>query len=471
MTKNTKPNNVPNFSCPVCRQNVPVGEFTCPNPACQADLKTPEYAEKIAESLFLLAQELSHKKRYKAAIQLLEASLQYNPTYLDSWKALATNYTITRNPLEALRCWQQVASIRPEEPNVKSETEKIKTNINKNLKPKNGCFIFSIVAIVVLLLAALAVDIFIYPMRIPIPQVENIISTYRPTSLRRPEQTGRSQFMTPTPTPDLVRLANKNLQSDPDLKSLPVQIKQDGAALVLSGQLPNQVLKDNYESFLKKIPGLSLLDSSLLKVVPPDLAGEIQKKLDEMPEFKEQKITVKQNGLDVQLSGTVNSPEMKKKAENTAASVADVSHVDSRNIIIVPPAFAEKVKANLKNDPRTSCFDITVDQIDWNIYLKGLVYSQQAKDVVENLARDVTGVKAVDLNHLLIKPPVWNYTVKDNDFLEWIALNLYGDASKTKLIIDSNPGKFPIQPGDVLQIPAEDSVFGGKPAVDCTSGK
>jgi nucleoid-associated protein YgaU len=105
------------------------------------------------------------------------------------------------------------------------------------------------------------------------------------------------------------------------------------------------------------------------------------------------------------------------------------------------------------------------------VSIKGTVASADVKAKVEQIAESMPGVKVA--NHLTVggsgsggllggqaggaATAGSTYTVKSGDSLSKIAKQVYGDASKWKLIHEANKAKIPnpdlIHPGDQLTIP------------------
>ena len=103
------------------------------------------------------------------------------------------------------------------------------------------------------------------------------------------------------------------------------------------------------------------------------------------------------------------------------------------------------------------------------VSVKGTVASADLKARVEQIAESIPGVKIA--NHLTVSGSGsggllggdgaavagGTYTVKSGDSLSKIAKQVYGDASKWKVIHEANKAKVPnpdlIHPGDQLTIP------------------
>jgi tetratricopeptide (TPR) repeat protein len=443
------------FPCPVCRQPVPTGVSACQNPNCQVDLRSLSIIDTLPEGLFLLAQEQIREGKAHRAVQILESVVVDQPENVKAWSALAEAYASSGNRDDALRCWTRIAKIDPED--VRAEEELAKEQARRAAAARRTRRRQLLVSV---LPAAGLLVIFVIILA-ALPQ-SGIAPDEVPVIIQAPV------IPTTTPLPDYAAAVEEAVQSDPTFQDFQMRVEQAGLTVRLSGELPNQALKDQLEELLHNLPGAILMDTSRLKVVTPALAPLVREKLTASPQLSDLQIEVEQIGMSIRLRGMVHGLEAKQIAEELAASVAGVELVDSHDLVVSLPSYEESVTAALQADARTVCFEISVRQEGSTVLLTGSVYSREAFEITETLARGIEGVRAVDTSQLMIIPPYGEYTVQTGDNLESVARKVYGSSEKRWLIYDANPEKFPLQPGSVLVIPPEDALHGSFPLIDCT---
>jgi len=72
---------------------------------------------------------------------------------------------------------------------------------------------------------------------------------------------------TPVSTPDLVGPIQTTIRADPRLSGLRIQVRQEGLAVWLEGEVPTVGVKYQLEALAKRVPGIKLVDVSGLRVI------------------------------------------------------------------------------------------------------------------------------------------------------------------------------------------------------------
>ncbi|HEX4025215.1 MAG TPA: BON domain-containing protein [Steroidobacteraceae bacterium] len=132
------------------------------------------------------------------------------------------------------------------------------------------------------------------------------------------------------------------------------------------------------------------------------------------PETKARDISVKTYRGLVQLSGFVDSDAERHDAERIARHEDGVRGVQDELVIqtqrstigrvVDDSAVTAKVKAALVANPDTKARDIDVTTSHGVVQLSGFVDNREQRDAAAEVAKSVTGVRAVD-NGLQLKPP------------------------------------------------------------------
>jgi hyperosmotically inducible protein len=142
------------------------------------------------------------------------------------------------------------------------------------------------------------------------------------------------------------------------------------------------------------------------------ITAKIKSALIEEPAAKARDIKVKTRGGTVQLSGFVDSPEAKQRAEVIASTTEGVSAVHNGLKIRAAPAapgeklddslLTTKIKAALVENPDTKAREIKVTSERGVVLLSGFVGSADEKMTASKVAAAVAGVKRVE-NNLEVK--------------------------------------------------------------------
>lgn len=129
---------------------------------------------------------------------------------------------------------------------------------------------------------------------------------------------------------------------------------------------------------------------------------------------------------------------------------------------------ASEVKRNLLKHPYLSDLNLKIIDSGQGLTISGEVPSVLHKDLITEIAKNVTRNKFINVQKLLIistapvqkgKKEEFSYTVKSGDSLSLIAYRFYGDSKKWIKIYEVNKDKinssYHIFPGEVLSIPIE----------------
>lgn len=398
MTDHSSESSIPTFSCPVCHQPVQVGQTNCPNPNCQIDLRPLAVVDTITDSLFMLAQEQTDRHETHKAVQTLESLIAYQPENVEAWVALGAAYDQAGNAAEARRCWQKVIMIRPEEPRAQAALAKWRVaeeaaqkqarrrQVFMSALPVAGLLVIFAVALAIFLRggspatpvasdseqtlagaastatpdfkaaisAALQADPELDGLEIQVDQKGLTVALSG--ELQSQEQKTRLESLVSSlpglelldttrlamTTPNLAEAVRQKLAGIKDLSGQIVDVKQEGANILLSGKVESQALKILAEKESGSVDGVSLVDSRNLIVAPVSLVEQVLAGLKADPRTACFDISVSQEGDAVQLKGKVYSQQAFDTIELLAHRVKGIPGVDTSQLTIEPP-FGEYV--------------------------------------------------------------------------------------------------------------------------------
>jgi len=149
------------------------------------------------------------------------------------------------------------------------------------------------------------------------------------------------------------------------------------------------------------------------KIEDKDIALATERQLQNQPGVPSHFIDVESNKGVVTLAGTVTTLPAKELATRITQTIKGVRAVVNR-IKVMPPSRPDEqirkdVKKALLNDPATESYEVGVAVKDGRVTLTGVVDSWQEKQLSEQVAKGVLGVKDVKNNIAL------NYKIKRDD--------------------------------------------------------
>lgn len=128
------------------------------------------------------------------------------------------------------------------------------------------------------------------------------------------------------------------------------------------------------------------------------------------------------------------------------------------------PALSAHIKDGIVNNSELTGADVSVIYRDNELYVSGSVPTKTHLNLVKAIAANADSHIAVNTENLKVvpapvEPPVFSYTVKQNDTLSLIAYHFFNDSGMLDAIYDANrdiiDDKNIIYAGQVLKIPLE----------------
>lgn len=224
------------------------------------------------------------------------------------------------------------------------------------------------------------------------------------------------------------------LNAHPQLQNLGLQVQERGGNVTVTGSVPN----DRYGTLVKVIAqGISGVNNVDVSGLIPQQAQQTQ---------------------EVQASSEVTLPDAPSASFDQELQQA----VDSSRL-------AKEAYSAIRNNGELANNPIDVLQSASSIILRGAVDSDHEQRLAEQLARDVSGVTAVDVSGLKVIQNVKElsqqkdetsgdvtYTIKAGDTLSDIAQRYFGDPMRYKDIAHYNNISNPdhIEVGQAIRIPS-----------------
>ena len=256
------------------------------------------------------------------------------------------------------------------------------------------------------------------------------------------------------------------LNEQPRLKDLGLQVTEQGGTVSITGMVPN----DRYITLVKVVAeginGVKSVDTSGVSV-EQEAAAPAQA----APATPAPSVEAPATEIPPSMPGSVSTGNMNARpsagqvgAAPARAQVSDAEIKEIEDSSAVAKAVLHAIRGNgeLSDDP------IDVLQSGKSVILRGVVDNDHELRLLEQTARGVSGVAAVDISGVkvaqgakeLVKEKDTStgdtvYTVQPGDSLSAIAQKYYGDAMEYKKIAHYNNISNPdlIHPGDKLKIP------------------
>jgi nucleoid-associated protein YgaU len=314
--------------CPICKAEVPSTQTTCPR--CGEDLSAVLLVEHLSVVHYNDGLHLASAGRVDEAVERLTASLSFDPGCVDALVVLGKLSAQRGRFDDAIGYWRRALALDAENTaaleGIRLATElrtQAQTRAQRAARAARARAIATPVVATTVALALAGGLWFLRPAQAPAatPPVPPPASVATAVPLLT--------------TPPLVPAIQSALQSDPTLTGRELNVGQSGDVAYLSGSVASPDELARAAILVRGVAGVSAVDTTDVRVVPPALADQVTRALHDEPTLAAATLDVQQVGPGVRLRGTVPTDALRRRAEALARAVPGVYLVDSSEVEVV----------------------------------------------------------------------------------------------------------------------------------------